>query len=66
MIQRLPFSYDGIDGDIRRLGALLRKVLTLGDVRFSGKLAVLNLACGRADETGVLAASLEPAVSHFI
>ncbi len=65
MIQRLPFSYDGIDGDIRRLGDLLGEVLTLVEVEFSGKLAVLNLACGRADETGVLAAALEPARIAF-
>ena len=65
MIQKLPFSYDGIEGDIRRLGILLREVLSLADVRFSGKLAVLNLACGRADETGVLAGSLAPSEIGF-
>ncbi|MDP4996259.1 MAG: hypothetical protein NWQ16_08575, partial [Akkermansiaceae bacterium] len=55
MIQRLPFSYAGIDGDMGRLGVLLGEVFALAGVGFSGKLAVLNLACGRADETGVLA-----------
>ena len=65
MIQRLPFSYEGTDGDISRLGVLLSGVFGLADTRFSGKLAVLNLACGRADETGVLAASLAPAEIRF-
>ena len=65
MIQRLPFSYEGIDGDIRRLEVLLEEVFTLAGLRFSGKVAVLNLACGRADETGVLAAALAPAEIGF-
>ena len=65
MIQRLPFSFEGIDGDIRRLGALLGEAFQLAELRFSGKLAVLNLACGRADETGVLAAAVAPAEIGF-
>ena len=65
MIQRLPFSFEGIDGDIRRLGALLDEVFRLAELRHSGKLAVLNLACGRADETGVLAAAVAPAEIGF-
>lgn len=65
IIQRLPFSYEGIDGDIRRLGALLGKVFALAGVGFSGRLAVLNLACGRADETGVLVHALAPAQVGF-
>ena len=67
MIQRLPYTYEGIDGDISRLGVLLREVFTLARVVFSGRVAVLNLACGRADETGVLAAALQPAeVSYYL
>jgi 2-polyprenyl-3-methyl-5-hydroxy-6-metoxy-1,4-benzoquinol methylase len=65
MIQRLPFSYEGIDGDIRRLGVLLKEVFALAGMEFPGKVAVLNLACGRADETGVLAAALAPAEVGF-
>jgi len=65
MIQRLPFSFEGIDGDIQRLGGLLREVFKLAELRFTGKLAVLNLACGRADETGVLAAAVAPAEIGF-
>jgi SAM-dependent methyltransferase len=65
MIQRLPFSYEGIDGDIRRLGVLLGEVFGLAELRFGGRVAVLNLACGRADETGVLSAALAPAEIGF-
>lgn len=65
MIQRLPFSYEGIDGDIRRLGVLLGEVFGLAGMRLGGQLAVLNLACGRADETGVLAAALAPTEIAF-
>ena len=66
MIQRLPFSHEGTDGDIRRLRVLLGEVFSLCGLRFSGKLAVLNLACGRADETGALAAAVAPAEIGFI
>jgi SAM-dependent methyltransferase len=65
MIQRLPFSYEGIDADIHRLGVLLGDVFALAVVGFSGRLAVLNLACGRADETGVLAEAVAPAQVGF-
>jgi len=65
MIQRLPFSHEGTDGDIRRLRVLLGEVFSLAGLPFSGKLAVLNLACGRADETGALAAALAPGVIGF-
>lgn len=65
MIQRLPFSYPGIEGDVGRLGVLLGEVFAVAGVSFSGRLAVLNLACGRADETGVLVRALEPAEVGF-
>ena len=65
MIQRLPFSHQGTDGDIKRLRVLLGEVFSLAGLRFSGKHAVLNLACGRADETGALAAALAPAEIGF-
>jgi len=65
MIQRLPFSYEGIAEDIRRLGVLLNEVFGLLEVRLAGKIAVLNLACGRADESGVLAAAVAPAELGF-
>ena len=49
-----PFSHHGTDGDLLRL----RELLSLG-MRAAGwtpppRPASLNLACGRADETGVL------------
>ncbi len=65
VIQRLPFSHEGTDGDVRRLLVALREVFALGGLRFSGKAAVLNLACGRADESGALAAALAPAEIEF-
>ena len=58
MIQKLPFSYEGIDGDIQRLGVLLRDSLSAIHADFDEKISVLNLACGRADETGVLVNAL--------
>ncbi len=65
MIQHLPFSYEGIAGDIRRLGATLKKTFLAAEMRWEGKLSVLNLACGRADETGALIEALAPAVVEF-
>lgn len=65
MIQRLPFTHEGTDGDIRRLRLLLGEVFSLCGLRFSGKMAVMNLACGRADETGALAEALAPAEIGF-
>lgn len=65
MIQKLPYSYEGTDADVRRLAVLLGEVFALAGLRFSGKLAVMNLACGRADETGALAAAVAPAEMGF-
>lgn len=61
MIQRLPFRHPHTASDISRLRILLSDALA--GIRFhrGGKLAVLNLACGRADETGAIAAALSPA-----
>lgn len=65
MIQQLPFSYEGISGDILRLGVILKNGFMAADMRIEGKISVLNLACGRADETGVLAEALAPAEIGF-
>lgn len=65
MIQKLPFSYEGIDGDIQRLEKLLRDSFSAVDTDFEDKISVLNLACGRADETGVLVKALAPACVEF-
>ena len=61
MILRLPFSHPATAADVGQLCHLLRAALA--GIRFQpiGKIAVLNLACGRADETGAIAAALAPA-----
>lgn len=61
MIQRIPFQDPPVAGDVARLQALLREALVALHFHRAGTLTVLNLACGRADETGALAAALAPA-----
>lgn len=56
----IPFTFPGIDADVRRLGALLTLGLRAADWEAPMKPAVLNLACGRADESGVLLAAVAP------
>lgn len=56
----LPFSFPGIGDDVRRLSALLALGLRSAGWQAPPAPAVLNLACGRADETGVLLAALAP------
>lgn len=65
MIQQLPFSYEGIDGDIQRLGVFLKGSFSEVAMGFENKISILNLACGRADETGVLVRALNPAHVGF-
>lgn len=65
MIQRLPFSHPATAADVTRLQSLLREALMGVGFHRTGKIAVLNLACGRADETGALAAALAPAEISF-
>ncbi len=56
----IPFRHFGIDGDVSRLGHLMREAWGL--IRFvpESPATVLNLACGRADETGALFEALAP------
>lgn len=61
----LPFSYPGIGDDVRRLGTLLALGLRAADWREPAAPAVLNLACGRADETGVLLSTLAPRATEL-
>lgn len=61
LIQRVSFQEKATAGDVARLQALLRDALTVLSLQKRGPLTVLNLACGRADETGALAAALAPA-----
>ena len=56
----IPFTFPGIGADVRRLGALLTLGLRAADWKTPMKPAVLNLACGRADESGVLLAAVAP------
>ena len=61
----IPFTFPGIDADVRRLGALLALGLRAAAWEAPAKPAVLNLACGRADETGVLLAGLAPLAAEL-
>lgn len=65
MIQRRPFRYPGTGEDVARLAKLLRDGLRAASFHPTGRISVLNLACGRADETGALAAALAPAEIGF-
>lgn len=61
----IPFTFPGIDADVRRLGTLLALGLRAAGWQAPAKPAVLNLACGRADETGVLLAGLAPLAAEL-
>lgn len=61
----LPFSYPGIGEDVERLGGLLGLALRAATWEAPAKPAVLNLACGRADETGALLAALAPMAAEL-
>ncbi len=66
MIQRLPFRHAQTAADVARLRNLLRT--SLAAAGFPGhreNLSVLNLACGRADETGAIAAAVAPGKIGF-
>jgi Methyltransferase domain len=56
--QCLPFSHPTTAGDVRRLLRILREALHGINYTAPEKISVLNLACGRADETGAIAAAL--------
>lgn len=55
--QKAVFSHRGTGGDMRRLRKALSEALRDSgqDLPFGEQRRLLNLACGRADETGVLA-----------
>lgn len=55
-IQKADFSYNGIDADMGQLRRALAETLRQSDhsLPTSEHRSLLNLACGRADETGVL------------
>ncbi len=60
LIQRLPFGHSVTAADVSRLEGMLREALVALRFLRVGEISVLNLACGRADETGALAAALAP------
>lgn len=67
MNQCLPFRYPGTLDDVTRLSARLRQAFAAVGFLQSGRVRVLNLACGRADETGALARALAPAeIGHYL
>jgi SAM-dependent methyltransferase len=65
VIQRSPFRFPFTHEDVSRLERLLKDALLASGFSPLGPLAVLNLACGRADESGALAAALAPAGIGF-
>ncbi len=56
----IPFTYPGIAEDVARLRELLGLGLRAAAWSPPPAPAILNLACGRADETGVLLAAAAP------
>ena len=56
----IPYTYPGIGDDVARLKELLALGLRASGWLVPPKPALLNLACGRADETGVLLSSVAP------
>lgn len=60
VIPAIPFSYPGIGADVQRLGDLLKLALCTAGWNAPESPAILNLACGRADETGVLLTTAAP------
>lgn len=65
MLPAKPFSYPGIDGDIACLSELLGIALQTVTWHPPESPAILNLACGRADETGILLKNLAPAANRL-
>ncbi|MGE9271429.1 MAG: class I SAM-dependent methyltransferase [Verrucomicrobiales bacterium] len=61
----IPFSYPGTNGDMERLAALLDLALQTIGWMPSPSPSILNLACGRADETGILLERLAPLAHRF-
>ncbi len=54
MLPSCPFTYPGTDGDVLRLRELLSTALQAAQWAPPPNPTILNLACGRADETGTL------------
>lgn len=61
----IPFRFQETQEDVRRLGTLLREAFQLIQFQPAHPASLLNLACGRADETGTLFLALAPTPIHF-
>lgn len=59
-LPQIPYSFAGIDADVARLKRLFENALRLISWAHCPRPHVLNLACGRADETGSLLQILCP------
>jgi len=67
MIQSLPFRHPGTAEDVRILREQLSLLFLACPAPPRRELVVWNLACGRADESGALAAALHPArIIHYL
>ncbi len=67
IVQKIPFSFPGIAEDIVRYQELVASSLQSADVCFPSKVSILNLACGRADETAALIEAIRPAeISQYL
>jgi len=63
----IPFRFSTTAADVSRLGRRLEDAFALEKFRPASPATVLNLACGRADETGTLFATLAPArVGYYL
>ena len=56
----LPFSNPHTQADLQQLSSLFASLMTDHFRSTQLEIRLLNIACGRADETGVLASSLAP------
>lgn len=56
----IPFRHQGTADDVARLGKLVREAFGLISFSPDDPAMILNLACGRADETGALFKTLAP------
>ncbi len=68
MAPAIPFRFPGIEEDVTRLGGLLGQAIASTGWAPPRQAVALNLACGRADETGTLLAALAPggAPLHYL
>jgi hypothetical protein len=67
MVQSLPFRHPGTAADVRSLCDQLALLFRACPALPQRDLVVWNLACGRADESGALAAALQPArIGHYL